>query len=60
MVRLPRMHPHMLRHTFVTTMQMSGVALGTSFGKIRELLLPATSPFGLDQGRSVEDSSHAS
>jgi integrase/recombinase XerD len=26
-VRLPRMHPHMLRHTFVTTMQVCGVDL---------------------------------
>lgn len=25
-VRLPRMHPHMLRHTYVTTMQVGGVA----------------------------------
>ena len=25
-VRLPRMHPHMLRHTFVTTMQVGAVA----------------------------------
>jgi integrase/recombinase XerD len=26
-IRLPRMHPHMLRHTFVTTMLDAGVAL---------------------------------
>jgi len=26
-VRLPRMHPHMLRHTFVTTMLVAGVDL---------------------------------
>lgn len=26
-VRLPRMHPHMLRHTFVTTMRDAGVDL---------------------------------
>ena len=26
-VRMPRMHPHMLRHTFVTTMLDAGVSL---------------------------------
>jgi integrase/recombinase XerD len=26
-VRMPRMHPHMLRHTFVTTMLDTGVSL---------------------------------
>ena len=30
-VRITRPHPHMLRHTFVTTMQMSGVASDASF-----------------------------
>jgi integrase/recombinase XerD len=30
-VRLPRMHPHMLRHTFVTTMQVGGIASDASF-----------------------------
>ena len=30
-VRMSRPHPHMLRHTFVTTMQMSGVASDASF-----------------------------
>ena len=30
-VRLPRMHPHMLRHTLVTTMQVRGVASDASF-----------------------------
>lgn len=52
--------PHRWRHTFATRLKVSGVALGASFGKIRELLVPATSPFELDQGRSVESSSHAS
>jgi site-specific recombinase XerD len=31
-IRMPRMHPHMLRHTFVTTMQMGRVASSASFG----------------------------
>jgi integrase/recombinase XerD len=35
-VRISRTHPHMLRHTFVTTMQMSGVASDASFGTLRE------------------------
>jgi integrase len=26
-IRMPRMHPHMLRHTFVTTMPDAGVSL---------------------------------
>lgn len=26
-VRMPRMHPHMLRHTFITTSSDSGVSL---------------------------------
>jgi hypothetical protein len=30
---------------------MSRIASGASFDKIRKLLLPATSPFRLDQGR---------
>jgi site-specific recombinase XerC len=30
-IRMPRMHPHMLRHTFVTTMQVSDVAFDASF-----------------------------
>ncbi|MGH3981904.1 MAG: tyrosine-type recombinase/integrase, partial [Pseudonocardiaceae bacterium] len=42
---------HSLRHYSATELKMSGVASAASFGKIREPLLPATSPFGLDQGR---------
>lgn len=51
---------HDLRHSYATWLEMSGVASGASFGKIRELVLPATSPFGLDQGRLVEAWSPAS
>jgi integrase len=51
---------HRFRHTKATSLQMSRVASVASFGKIRELLPPATSPFGLDQGRLVETSSHTS
>ena len=57
---IPAFHPHQLRHTLGTLLQVSGVASAASFGKIREPLLPATSPFGLDQGRLVDASSHAS
>ncbi|MGB6224246.1 MAG: tyrosine-type recombinase/integrase [Pseudonocardiaceae bacterium] len=53
-------HLHELRHYSATELQMSGVASGASFGKIRERPLPATSPFELDQGRLVEAPSHAS
>ncbi len=53
-------HLHALRHYSATELKMSRVASGASFGKICELLLPATSPFGLDQGRLVDASSHAS
>ena len=35
-VRITRPHPHMLRHTFVTTMQRRGVAPDTSFPGKRE------------------------
>lgn len=42
----------------VDSWQTSRVASGASFGKIRELVLPATSPFGLDQGRLADASSH--
>jgi integrase len=37
-IRMPRMHPHMLRHTFVTTMQMGRVASDASLGNFRERL----------------------
>lgn len=37
-VRLPRMHPHMLRHTFVTTMQVGGVASGATVRGIRRIV----------------------
>ncbi|MGH8603357.1 MAG: hypothetical protein ACREXR_11475 [Gammaproteobacteria bacterium] len=56
----PHVRLHDFRHTVVSQFKVSGVASAASFGKIREPLLPATSPFGLDQGRLVEASSHAS
>jgi integrase/recombinase XerD len=34
-VQIARTRPHMLRHTFVTTMQVSRVASAASFGRIR-------------------------
>jgi integrase len=40
-VRITRPHPHMLRHTFVTTMQMGRIASGASFGRPGEHALPA-------------------
>jgi len=40
-VAIARMHPHMLRPTYVTTMQMSGVAFDASFGSSGERWLPA-------------------
>ena len=40
-VRITRPHPHMLRHTFVTTMQMSRIASAASFGRSRERVPPA-------------------
>jgi hypothetical protein len=36
-----KVHPHMLRHTFVTTMQVSNVASSASFSGLREHVLPA-------------------
>jgi integrase len=56
----PGMHFHDLRHTHKTWLKVSRVASSASFGKIRELPLPATSPFGLDHGQLVETSSRAS
>ena len=35
-IQVARAHPHILRHTFVTTMQVSGVASAASFGGLRE------------------------
>ena len=35
-IQAVKAHPHMLRHTFVTTMQVSGVASDASFGGLRE------------------------
>ena len=58
--RFPHVYAHRLRHTFSMRTQMSRVASGASFGKIRELILPATSPFGLDQSRLAEIAAHAS
>lgn len=57
---LPRIRLHNVRHRYATVGQMSRVASDATFGKIGERLLPATSPFGADQGRLVEASSHAS
>jgi len=51
---------HDLRHYYASLLKMSRVASGASFGKIRELILPATSPFGLDQSRLAEIAAHAS
>ncbi len=53
-------HLHQLRHYSATKLQVSRVASGASFGEIRELVLPATSLFGLDRGRLAVPSSHAS
>ena len=39
-IQIARAHPHMLRHTYVTTMQVSGVASAASFGSLREHALP--------------------
>ncbi len=40
-IQVARAHPHMLRHTFVTTMQMGRIAFDASFGTSREHALPA-------------------
>ena len=39
-IQIAGAHPHMLRHTYVTTMQVSGVASAASFGSLREHALP--------------------
>ena len=51
---------HQLRHSAATHLEMSRIASGASFDKIRKPVLPATSPFGLDQGRLADGSSHPS
>jgi integrase len=51
-IQIARAHPHMLRHTYVTTMQVSGVALGASFGTFGERALPAVQRAALEQARS--------
>jgi integrase/recombinase XerD len=50
-IRAARAHPHMLRHTFVTTMQMSRVASDAIFGRSRERVLPAAQRTALGQAR---------
>jgi site-specific recombinase XerD len=51
-IQMAKAHPHMLRHTFVTTMQVSGVASGASFGGSGERALPAAQRAALKQARS--------
>lgn len=51
---------HQLRHSSATHLEVSRIASSASFGKIRELALPATSPFGLDQARLADAPSHPS
>jgi hypothetical protein len=53
-------HLHALRHYSATELKMSRVASRASFDKIRELPLPATSLFGLDQGKLADTLSHPS
>jgi integrase/recombinase XerD len=40
-IQIARAHPHMLRHTYVTTMQIGRIAFDASFGRSRERALPA-------------------
>ena len=40
-IQIARAHPHMLRHTYVTTMQIGRIAFDASFGRLREHALPA-------------------
>ncbi|MEV4517161.1 tyrosine-type recombinase/integrase [Dactylosporangium sp. NPDC049525] len=42
-VRMPRMHPHMLRHTFVTTMLDAGVSLRDIQIAARQVVAPTCS-----------------
>jgi integrase/recombinase XerD len=51
-IQITRAHPHMLRHTFVTTMQMSRIASNASFGGPGEHVLPAVQHAALEQARS--------
>ncbi|MGH3854839.1 MAG: tyrosine-type recombinase/integrase [Pseudonocardiaceae bacterium] len=60
-LKLPKeLVPHCMRHSHATTLQVSGVAWSASLSKIRELPRPATSSFGLGQGRLAQFWSHAS
>jgi site-specific recombinase XerD len=40
-IHVTRAHPHMLRHTFVIMLKVSGIASGASFGTSREHAPPA-------------------
>jgi integrase len=51
-VRIARPHPHMLRHTFVTTMQMSRIVSDATFGGSGEHALPAVQRTALKRARS--------
>jgi integrase/recombinase XerD len=51
-VRITRPHPHMLRHTFVTTMQMGRIASDATFGGMREHVLAAAQRAALGRARS--------
>ena len=46
-----KIHPHMLRHTFVTTMQVSRIASDASFGRLRGHALPAAQRAALRRAR---------
>ncbi len=50
-IQAGRAHPHMLRHTFITTMQVSRIASGASFGRSREHALPAAQRAALRRAR---------
>jgi len=52
-VPISRPHPHMLRHTFVTTMQIGRIASDASFGRSREHALPAPQRVALRGARRV-------